>query len=112
MQEKLEHTVPTHIDVRDKSFFGLDFQQFMWLFIGLSCTALIYNIALAGMPVIIRLALSALITGIILALVLIRPDDHSLADWLFDRLYFYYSPQSALFRLQEIYLDDTEDEEI
>lgn len=102
MSTKLSHTVPTHLEVKDKVFLGLEFYQFTWLFAGLGLAAFLYNAALVSWPVILKLAASGLVISIVLALVLIRPNGDSLSDWLFDRLYYFYSPQAAFYGLLEL----------
>jgi hypothetical protein len=102
MAAKFTHTVPTHLEVKDKVFWGLDFHQFMWLFTGLGLAAFLYNVALLGLPVFLKLAITGLVVAIVLALVLVKPNGDSLSDWLFDRFYYYYSPQAAIYGLVEL----------
>src|SRR5690348_6826149 len=102
MTSKFTHTVPTHLEVKDKIFLGLDFHQFMWLFTGLGVAAFLYNVVLFGWPVVLKLLITGLFISSVLALVLIKPNGDSLADWLFDRFFFFYSPQAAFYGLLEL----------
>ncbi len=108
MENKLVHTVPTHIEVKDKVVLGLDFQQFCWLFIGLCLSAVLYNSLLFGLPFLLKLGLAALISGFTLALAVIKPQGDSLLDWLFDRWHYRYRATCAIYGLWE--LQETEKE--
>lgn len=102
MTTRFTHTVPTHLEVKDKVFLGLDFYQFMWLFTGLGVAAFLYNVVLFGWPVVLKLLITGLVISSVLALVLLKPNGDSLSDWLFDRFFFFYSPQAAFYGLLEL----------
>ncbi|HEX2909837.1 MAG TPA: PrgI family protein [Chloroflexia bacterium] len=98
----LEHEVPTHLEIEDKPFFGLTMPQFITLFVGLAVAAILYNYALAWLPLGVRLIISGLVGLVVLLSVFIKPGGLSLSEWLLERIQFYFGVHLAVFGLREM----------
>lgn len=98
----LEHEVPTHLEVEDKSFFGMTMSQFITLFIGLAVAAVMYNYGLFWLPMIARLAVSGVIALLVVLCVYIRPSGMSISDWLLERAQFHFGLHIAIFGVLEL----------
>lgn len=98
----LEHEVPTHLEVEDKSFFGLTMSQFVTLFIGLAVAAILYNYGLFWLPGIARLAVSGVIALLVVLSVYIRPGGMAVSEWLLEHAQFHFGVHLAIFGVQEL----------
>jgi PrgI family protein len=98
----LRHEVPTHLEVEDKPFFGLNMQQFVTAFVGLVSVGVLYNYILTWTPLVIRIAICLFLGLMVLAVVLIRPSGMSLSDWIWLRLDYLVQPKVAFFGVQEL----------
>lgn len=98
----LEHEVPTHLEIEDKPFFGLTMPQFVTLFVGLALAAILYNYALAWLPLGVRLVISGLVGLVVLLSVFIRPGGLSLSEWLLERIQFHFGVHLAVFGVREL----------
>lgn len=98
----LEHEVPTHLEVEDKSFFGLTMSQFVTLVIGLTLAAVLYNYGLFWLPQLARLAISGVIALLIILSVLVRPGGKAISDWLLEHAQFHFGVHLAIFGVHQL----------
>ncbi len=91
------HEIPTHLNVEDKSFWGLSARRFMYLAAGLAGAYTLWN-QWPELPLAARAAVAAACLLLAAALALVQPQGRGLEEWLFVLLHYLAVPKVSVWR--------------
>ena len=97
---RLQHEIPTHLNVEDKVLLGLTVRQFMELMAGLAGTYGLWN-QWPQLPTGCRIALTTLSLLLTLISSLVRPAGQGMEEWLLIGLEYLATPRRSVWRPAE-----------